>query len=421
MKQQKKLLAVLSIAAAVLSCGKATDSRQVASDWQAGVAKVAITPDRPVWLAGYGRDTKSIGVHDDVWARALALNNGEKTVLIIATDLIGLFKNDVDDIRQQIVPMGADFDHIPITATHNHSGPDVLGLWNANSAQTGVDAGYLAEVKQKIVRVAQEALARLQPARLFFSQTEVQGISYNARDRDIIDYRAVTLHVKSTGDSTIATLVNFACHPEVLTSKNKLITSDYAHYLYQKLEVELGGTAMLVNGALGGMVTPLVSGNTFAEALRCGETLASAVIQSLQTAQPVTDTQLTSRRRRLKLKVDNANFLKLYEMRIISRPFVDGMVETEVGVLQIGPALAGTIPGEALPKIGLAIKDAMRAPYKMVIGLTNDELGYLIPSADWQPQSYEESMSLGREAGDAVRAAIIALLQEIEAAAAGSQ
>ncbi|MDQ7064926.1 MAG: hypothetical protein Q9P90_11880, partial [candidate division KSB1 bacterium] len=164
MKQQKKLLAVLSIAAAVLSCGKATDSRQVASDWQAGVAKVAITPDRPVWLAGYGRDTKSIGVHDDVWARALALNNGEKTVLIIATDLIGLFKNDVDDIRQQIVPMGADFDHIPITATHNHSGPDVLGLWNANSAQTGVDAGYLAEVKQKIVRVAQEALARLQPA-----------------------------------------------------------------------------------------------------------------------------------------------------------------------------------------------------------------------------------------------------------------
>ena len=411
---RSKIFVIGIITVLTFSCTKSTDSRLEPSAWQAGAAKVAITPDRPVWQAGYNRDTKSTGVHDDVWARALALSNGETTVLIVATDLIGLFKNDVDEIRRQIVPLGVPFDHILITATHNHSGPDVLGLWNANPTQTGVDADYLTEVKQKMVRVAQEALARLQPARLFFSKTEVQGISYNARDRDIIDYSAVILHVKSTGDSTIATLVNFACHPEVLNAKNTLITSDYAHYLYQKLEAELGGTAMLVNGALGGMVTPLVSEHSFAEAQRCGETLASAVIESLQNAQPVTDARLTSRRRLLKLKADNANFLKLYEMQVIRRPFVDGMVETEVGALQIGPALAGTVPGEALPKIGLAIKAAMASQFKMVFGLTNDELGYLIPSEDWRPDAYEESMSLGQAAGDAVQQAVIALLEEIQ-------
>ena len=83
---------------------------------------------------------------------------------------------------------------------------------------------------------------------------------------------------------------------------------------------------------------------------------------------------------------------------------------TEVGVVRIGQLSAVTVPGEALPKIGFALKNAISSPYKMVWGLANDELGYLIAGEDWQPEEYEESMSVGPKAGDQVVGAIRELL-----------
>ena len=90
--------------------------------------------------------------------------------------------------------------------------------------------------------------------------------------------------------------------------------------------------------------------------------------------------------------------------------FSELTVVTEVGVLRIGQLTAVTIPGEALPKIGFALKRAIQSPYKMVWGLANDELGYLIAGEDWQPNEYEESMSVGPKAGDQITDALRALL-----------
>jgi hypothetical protein len=68
-----------------------------------------------------------------------------------------------------------------------------------------------------------------------------------------------------------------------------------------------------------------------------------------------------------------------------------------------------TLPGEALANLGLDIRDLMPGKHKMLLGLTHDTLGYLIPSSEWSTTGYEETVSLGRETGDIVRSTIESL------------
>ena len=161
--------------------------------WRVGAAKEVITPDRPVWLAGYSRDGLSEGVHDDIWARGMAIDDGERTVLILTADLIGLYLTDVNDIRDSLVTHRLPRDHIVLASTHNHSGPDMLGLWNIDRGKSGVDFDYLKQMKRQLVDVGRRAVADSRPAILSVSRNEIRGISMNHRDEDLLDYEIVTL------------------------------------------------------------------------------------------------------------------------------------------------------------------------------------------------------------------------------------
>ena len=88
----------------------------------------------------------------------------------------------------------------------------------------------------------------------------------------------------------------------------------------------------------------------------------------------------------------------------------DETITTEANLLRIGPAWLLGVPGELLPKLGLAFKAEMReagAGTGAVAGLTNDELGYILPQEDYlypdnpfdPGEHYEETMSIGPEAG----------------------
>lgn len=361
-----------------------------------------------MWLAGYSRDSVSAGVHDDIWARAIAIDDGERTFILATADLIGLLQPDVDAIRDSLVADGFDRDYVVVASTHNHSGPDVIGLWNVDRGKSGVDFDYLENTRRGIVAAARQAAANLAPARMTVSRNEVRGISKNHRDPDVLDYEVVTVLAVDGEGNGIATLVNFACHPEVLNKHNRLVTSDMAHYFYERMEAKAGGVALWVNGALGGMVSPLVSERTFAEAERCGFALADSAVSGFRDARPVTG-EVRSIRKRVDLPLENPAFTALSQAGVIHRAIGD-TVMTEVGVVRIGAVTAVTVPGELLPKPGFALKEAIGAPHGMVWGLVNDELGYLIASEDWQPNEYEESMSVGREAADIVVREIVGLL-----------
>lgn len=142
----------------------------------AGAAKLAITPDpkgMKVYLAGFGNNRVATGVHDDIWARGLVIGDGKKTIAIVGLDLIGLFWDDVQRIREKAKEEGIAVDYILVSSTHNHEGPDTLGLWGPSPIQSGINTGYQEFVISTAVRVLKEAISRLKPARI--KVVEVDG------------------------------------------------------------------------------------------------------------------------------------------------------------------------------------------------------------------------------------------------------
>ena len=205
---------------------------------QFGFAKRAITPalgGLPVYLAGFGHDRKATGLHDDLWARAVAVSDGRLRLVIVSVDLIGLFRKDVVKARAELAQRqpGAV---LVVTSTHNHEGPDTMGLWGKGRFSSGVEPRYLASVRATIVEVAAEALACLKPARLVLAQTRTPGLIEDGRLPRVIDDTLVAMQVIAEAGETLGTIVSWSSHPEALGRSNTQLTSDYPHFLRTRME-----------------------------------------------------------------------------------------------------------------------------------------------------------------------------------------
>lgn len=393
------ILAAFTGAFAILSTVAAahTPAADPATRLQAGAAAVKITPSltRTVYIAGYENKRVAESVHDDLWARALVLDDGKTRMAVVSLDLIGLSNQRVNRIRQSIhtVPQ----DHVLISCTHVHSGPDTLGLWGPNVATSGIDPLYMARLEDRIAAVVDRTVQSLRPVTLSAGTTIVpDGLVFNSREA-IQDKELTALRFQAEDGQTVATVINYGGHPEV--NKGKAITSDYVGYVREAAEKRFGGVAIFLNGALGGMVTPKVTGNTFEEMERVGRGIGQSAVVALEKASPVTPGPVTIRRRELRLPLDNDGFKLLSAARVLDSVAKEGTVPTEVCRVDLGPITWMTIPGEILPKPALALKAKMPGKYRMVVALGNDELGYILDPDDFDLKrySYEKSMSVGKK------------------------
>jgi len=188
---------------------------------RAGAAQAVITPElvsgHAVYLAGFGHNRVATGVHDDLYARCLALGMAKQTLVICSSDLIGLFYDDVLTIRQAFQRIGPSASFLIVASTHTHAGPDTLGLYGPKPLETGIDRKYLDWVDQRIATTAAEAVRAMQPARLQLGRDDhpllamLQGVDRppTVKDPFLFVMRLVAL---STG-KTIATVVNWSDHP----------------------------------------------------------------------------------------------------------------------------------------------------------------------------------------------------------------
>ena len=105
-----------------------------------------ITPESleqpAVWLAGYAMNRRATGIHDPLYARCVLLRHEARTFALISLDLIGLQYPAVQRIRAQL----ADYTHVTVSSTHNHEGPDVIGVWGRSPVHRGVDDRYVDRV-----------------------------------------------------------------------------------------------------------------------------------------------------------------------------------------------------------------------------------------------------------------------------------
>lgn len=388
------LLASLCALAAV---SLPNSTRAATSSLRAGAAAVKITPSltRTVYIAGYENNRVAESVHDDLWARVLVLDDGTTRLAVVSCDLVGLSNQRVRKLRDRIRSVPKE--NVLIACTHVHSGPDTMGLWGRNFAVSGIDPLYMDRLADRIAAAVDSAVGALEPAKLAAGAREVpDGLVHNSRE-PLQDKLLTSVRVSAADGRTISTLIHYGGHPEV--NKSKALTSDYVGYVRDAVEKQFGGVAIYLNGALGGMVTPKVSGHNLAEMERVGTGVGRVAVAATADAQPTAAAPIRIQRRDVKLPLENNGFKLLLGAKILDGESVDGMIPTEVWRVDVGSLTWITIPGEILPKPALALKSKMPGRHPLVIALGNDELGYILDPEDYDAKryAYEKSMSVGKE------------------------
>ena len=428
------------------------------AQFRAGAFKTVITPalknGTPVYMAGFGHNRVATGVHDDLYARCLAFSTGAKPLVMCEVDLIGFFLDDVERVRAKVSE--AD---VVVASTHVHEGPDTMGLWGPALGKSGIDSAYNTFVVDRVVEAAHGAIGALQPATPSLTVVHASELdSFIDDDRPPVrhDPDLIILSLTGKDGKRIATAVNWANHPETLGSRNTLISADYPGFFYKRLEAKLGGMAVLWNGAVGGMQSPLgakikdpatgqvAEERSFRKTQVLGERIADLAADAARAAKPVRIDKVEFAERIIEIPVTNRGFemaaqADLYKGR--KKTTANGATTTPVGLIRMSgrePVLAiALIPGEMYPELSLGgveryagadfpdapvetpIKSMLHAPFKMLIGLADDEIGYIIPKAEWDEKPpylqnakkawYGEENSVGPDAAARIAATMAEL------------
>jgi hypothetical protein len=203
----------------------------------AGVCETDITPPPGVWLSGYAfRSIGAAGVHDELCARVLALDDGISRVIIVSLDLICLDADIVQALRCGIASgTGAAPEAILLNCSHTHAGPSVRGF----RSMGGRDDAYVDVMTRKVVGAANQAASELRPAHLTYGEAAAQigvnrrcsgaagttdiGVNYGGPVAPVVQ----TICVNAPDGRTFALLFSHACHPTTMGGDNLLISADW--------------------------------------------------------------------------------------------------------------------------------------------------------------------------------------------------
>ena len=375
---------------------------------KAAAAKRSITPNPLLPVSGgVGEPCPTTDTRGDLSVRALVFEQGDTRVALVSVDNLG-WPSVWGDKTRALVP-GIPPENILIGATHTHSAPDAY-CFPDMEGNHHADLNYLDWVCAQAADAVNEALAALRPVALKIAVGEVKGkIAYNYYAPDLYDPRCGVLQVLSEDGGAVATLVNFAIHPEVLGANKGILSPDLCGPLYDRIEARTGGMAMFMNGAQGGMVTadnrsPDGDLEIWEECVRIGELLADEALRIIGDAPEQNTPGLSCYSREIALTVESSLMQWLLQNSPLTAQMTeDGKITTQLNVVNIGSAQLLTIPGEALPNIGYYVKRHMKTPHAFLLGLTNDAFGYMLTKYDYssfERYEYISQTSMGEMVGE---------------------
>src|SRR5699024_7407544 len=214
---------------------------------EVGVARINITPEGPIRLAGYGgRESESEGVLQSLWAKALAFGSDEQgPSLLMTVDLIGIPGHITEKVarrlseKTKITPS-----QLVISSSHTHTGPEVGNLLNhfgkpMPPEELGRIIQYQDELIDKLEQLALQALHDRSPSLIGWGQGEV-GFAMNRRDIENgkwvgmspvpegpVDHSMPMLSITDPNENLKAVLVNYACHATTLGGDLNKIHGDW--------------------------------------------------------------------------------------------------------------------------------------------------------------------------------------------------
>jgi hypothetical protein len=401
---------------------------------RAGFGETDVSPKvgggKLVFLAGFGHDRKATALHDPIMARAVVLAHDKQRIALVCVDVVGLFHATAEAVRKEL----PEFSYVLVSSTHNHEGPDTLGLWGASPFSSGIDPEYMKQLTAGIVKAVKLADANSQPVTVKIGEIKAPELLHDSRlpiclhdDLVVIEFTLAETK-KAHG-----VLVQWNCHPEALGSKNTQVSADFVAGTVNELSRTQGCPVAYFTGTVGGLLSPSgikvpgpdgkpLPDSSFERTEGYGRLVAKEAVKALNTAQPATLAPFEVRTREILVPVDNTVYKLGWSLGILQRPLFlwedspytakpqpakdlskRGAILTEVGYLMLGDLEVAIIPGEIYPELVLgkvedpadknadfpdapiepAIYAQMRGKHRMLIGLGNDELGYLIPKRQW--------------------------------------
>ena len=293
----RRIAAIAALAMGVLRVGP-VEATAAEPGLRAGVATVDITPDKPIWLAGYAARRKpSTGVALKLYCKALAIDDGDGgRVVLVTADILGYTRAVVEPVAERARrELGLRRDQIAFSASHTHAGPvireQLFDMYALEGANLQAVLEYNDRLGEETFRAIRAALADLKPARLAYGRGKAgfamnrrgfsaRGVSIAWNPDGPVDHDVPVLRVSDEDDNVRAVLFGYACHCTTTGGSFYEVCSDYAGYAQKFIEdVYPGATAMFMTGC-GGDANPHPRG-TLALARRHGLELAGAVTGTL--------------------------------------------------------------------------------------------------------------------------------------------
>ncbi len=410
------------------------DTLIYADSLQAGMAKIDITPQKPVTLAGYGaRKGLSQGIHDPLSARVVVWENNDRRLVLVSTDVIGFYNGTADHLRKIILQkFKLQPSQLFLSAIHTHSGPN---LYIDKTQGHANNLEYTQFLKDKIVKAIHQAVENLSPVQCGVGvgyspvgmnrrQTRNDGIGresvgyirlgrnpYGPTDKEVL-----VLKLAQPDGKIKALLFDYATHSTSLGGKNYIISGDVLGLAEQFVEKFLANDiiAPAFAGASGDIdpwfrVLPGFQEDNgwIPEPVLLGSLLGEEVIHVYRDIKKLTsEGEINSAFINLELPGKPKNE--------ISVPKNYPKTPLSITVARVGDVAFVGLGAEVLTEIGMAIKNASPFEHTFIITHCNGAAGYLPLAKYYKEGGYEiRSSPFAPQAADLVIKQVMKMLHQL--------
>lgn len=435
----------------------------------AGCSKVVITPPVGAYLAGHFRPRKSTGVHDDLYARALVLSDGDVELALVVCDLLCVDSEVVSKSREIVRrELGIPEGNVMVAATHTHTGPYAVRDFMGSER---LSEEYLSVLPSLIAGAVIEAHEGMERVRVGFGVGREDGVAFNRRyymrdgrvvtnpgrgNPDVVgpagpvDPSVGVVRLDRASGGVRCLLVNYANHVDVV--KGTLISADYPGIVCRFIERALGGraTCIYTNGAMGDVnhinVRDPEQRDGYEEAERIGVIVACEALRTaLEVRCRYSDVELASAREVVRLPLRRVSEEEVERARRVLREGGASLrdrvyatealllheryergeryVEAELQVLSVGDCALAGVPGELFAELGLRLKEMSPFPLTLVVGLANGYVGYIPTARAYDEGGYEvrpcRHSKLARGSGELLVERLASLTRRLYAERAG--
>jgi len=401
----------------------------VPSALQAGVAKIIITPSKPIPMSGYGgRNDPFKGVHDDIYARVIVFSDGKNKAAIISTELVGISHSFWLETTEAIEKKtGIKKDFIFLCAVHNHNGPTINVYNDGNTPDV---ADYIKELREKLVDITIAATKKMIPVNIGVGKGEckmnINRRAQNGKGQITLgqnpygpcDHEVGVIRIDDKNGKPLSIMMNWPCHAVVLGPRNYMITGDWpgaaSRYVESKYSEDFVAPVTIgASGDINPIYGPHIdfeSNNAYAfgkEAI--GEDLGKESIRVSNEMKTFSTGTISAAQRVVTVPAKEREEPGKYQQPNSSSK---GVLEIRLSALRIGNIILTGVSGEVFNQISVRMRK--QSPYTNTFMVThcNGSSGYLVSEEAYAEGGYEVNSTRAKTGAE--KAIIDGLLQLID-------